>query len=185
VSADRRLHAGLDEVLERPDDRIDVSTGRDPQVDADRRLSRAWPQRLHLLGSGAPRRYRAGPGAALERARKLRALALDLARGPRQQDDHALVEAPFAQITPIGGLRAGDEQQRGLHLVLDVPADEPESHDDDGPAHEHRHGVPNGEAGDRRDQPSGLAIRCSMPGATDVPSLIMRVAQTRAVQDRA
>ena len=159
VSTDRRVHARSDEVLERPDDRVDVATGRDPHVDADRRLPRARPQRLHLLGPGTPHRYRASPGAAPERCGKPGALAIDLARGPDQEDDQLLVEAPLTHIPPVGGLRAGNEQQRGLHLAFDAAADEPERHDDDDPAHEHPHGVTNGEAGDRCDHPSGLAIR--------------------------
>jgi hypothetical protein len=36
--------------------------------------------------------------------------------------------------------------------VLDIPADESERHDDDDPADEHRDGMANGKARDRRDQ---------------------------------
>ena len=89
--------------------------------------------------------------------------------GPDEQDDQRLVEAALAHVAPVDRLRAGDEQQRRLHLVLDAPADQPERRDDEHPADEHRHGVPNREAGDRGDQPSSLASRRSVPGATDVP----------------
>ena len=183
MSADRRAHASLDVVLERPDDRVDVATGgrtrRSMLIAASSGLGRSASTCSALGLHGDIARVPARRWSALASCGPWRSIS----RAGRQQDDHPLVEAPFAQVSPVGGLRAGDEQQRGCTLSSTPLPMSPKSHDDDGPAHEHRHGVANGEAGDRRDQPSGLAIRCSMPGATDVPSLIVR-GPNRAVRDR-
>ena len=153
------MHVVADELLERPDDGGDVAPGRDAQVDRDRRLVRARPQRLDLLRSRAPRRHRAGPGPPLERGRKAGSLAIDLAGGPRQQDDQRLVEAALAHVPPVRGLGAVDEEQRGLHLVLDAPADQSKGQDDDRPAHKHEDGVAYGEASQRGDQPISTLTR--------------------------
>ena len=76
-----------------------------------------------------------------------------------------LVEAALAQLTPAIGFRAGDEQQRGLHLLLDAAADDPERHDDDRPADEHGHRVAHGKARDRRDQAVRPVNRGASPGS--------------------
>ncbi len=90
-----------------------------------------------------------------------RSLPVELPPRSDEQDDERLVEAPGTGVAPALGLGARDEQQRRLHLVFGVPADQPEDHDDDCPADEDRDGVPHGEASDRRDQvrrPSGVSI---------------------------
>ena len=107
----------------------------------------------------------------VQRLPEPRSLAVDRARGTGEQHDELLVEAAFADVAPLGGLGAGYEQQRRLHLLLDPAADQAEGDDHDDPADQHRHGVTDREPGNRRDQASLSQSIAQRPGANRVPPL--------------